>query len=230
MALPAPAPENDHLVAATDLPQPAELPQGTRVERRTQKTKRKLLNAALHLFAGQGVNATSVEEITDRADVGKGTFYRHFGSKEELLAALLDDSVSRLEKAITSACQGQPSLSATLDRFFEAGQRFFAGNRENLLLLADGRLLQGLAGQADSDAPGHVTPLVEFTERLLEPYMPRWVSPGQAHLFASAVFSMIVAFLSVGLLSMPPEELKKGAKGLKKAFVSSCVALMAQDL
>lgn len=202
----------------------------TRTQRRTQKTKRKLMTAAVQLFAARGIDATSVEEITDRADVGKGTFYRHFGSKEELLECLLDDSVTRLQKAVTSACHGQPSLSGVLDRFFEASQRFFVGNRENLLLLADGRLLHGIAGQPETEPRAHLERLVSFTEELLRPYMPGWFGAAQARLIAFAVFSSIISFLSVGLLSMPPDELKKSARGLRRSFVASCIALMAHEL
>jgi AcrR family transcriptional regulator len=46
------------------------------------------MNAAEHLFLEQGVPATTIEAITTRADVAKGTFYLYFQSKEHVLAAL----------------------------------------------------------------------------------------------------------------------------------------------
>lgn len=221
------APDLDRSAAADEALPTGDAPLATRTERRAQKTKRKLLNAALHLFSTHSVDTTSVEEITDRADVGKGTFYRHFSSKEDLLAELLDDSVTRLEKAITTACQGQPGLNALLDRLFEANLRFFTGNRENLLLLVDGRMLRGLG---EAEPPKHVARLVTFVEQLLRPFAPSWVPAPQARLVAFSVLSLIVAFVSVGSMGMPADEMKKSTKSLKRAFVSACIAMLAQDL
>jgi AcrR family transcriptional regulator len=224
---PVSAPDLDKPAAADEMPPAGEAPLPTRTERRAQKTKRKLLNAALHLFSTNGVDPTSVEEITDHADVGKGTFYRHFSGKEDLLDELLDDSVTRLQKAITTACQGQPGLNAMLDRLFEANLRFFTGNRENLLLLVDGRLLRATG---EAEPPKHIGRLVAFMEQLLRPFAPAWVPAPQARLVALSVLSLIVAFVSVGSIGMSPDEMKKGTKSLKRAFVSSCIALLAQDL
>jgi AcrR family transcriptional regulator len=50
--------------------------------------REELLDAAQSLFLAQGIVATSVEAIVAAADVAKGTFYLHFDSKEQLLAAL----------------------------------------------------------------------------------------------------------------------------------------------
>ena len=49
----------------------------------------KLLDAARALFARQGVDSTRIQEITDEADVGFGSFYNHFPSKEALIEAVL---------------------------------------------------------------------------------------------------------------------------------------------
>lgn len=48
------------------------------------------MNAAQRLFLKQGVAATTIQQITSAADLGKGTFYLYFSSKENVLAALGD--------------------------------------------------------------------------------------------------------------------------------------------
>ncbi len=58
----------------------------TRRERRRQDTRERIFRAALALFAGRGVFATTIEDITEAADVGKGTFFNYFPSKEHVLA------------------------------------------------------------------------------------------------------------------------------------------------
>ena len=62
--------------------------------RRRETTRAKLLDAAKALFARQGVDSTRIQEITDEADVGFGSFYNHFASKEALIEAVLGDIVA----------------------------------------------------------------------------------------------------------------------------------------
>jgi AcrR family transcriptional regulator len=62
--------------------------------RRRETTRAKLLDAAKALFARQGVDGTRIQEITDEADVGFGSFYNHFPSKEALIKAVLGDIVA----------------------------------------------------------------------------------------------------------------------------------------
>lgn len=54
----------------------------SRRERKKQETLEKIFSAAMQLFRRQGLERTSIEQITERADVGKGTFYNYFASKE----------------------------------------------------------------------------------------------------------------------------------------------------
>jgi AcrR family transcriptional regulator len=51
--------------------------------------RQRILEAATGLFYGQGINATGVEELAERAHVSKRTLYQHFSSKDELVAAYL---------------------------------------------------------------------------------------------------------------------------------------------
>ncbi len=55
------------------------------------KTKRKIFEASMKLFAEKGYEATSVEEITATVGVAKGTLYYHFSSKEEIFNFLIEE-------------------------------------------------------------------------------------------------------------------------------------------
>ena len=59
------------------------------VEGKKQEKRRALLDAAYELFLERGASKTSVEDITSRAKVGKGTFYLYFADKDDLLQQLL---------------------------------------------------------------------------------------------------------------------------------------------
>ncbi|MEH3033547.1 MAG: TetR/AcrR family transcriptional regulator [Aeromicrobium erythreum] len=65
---------------------------GTRFERRRARTRAALVGAA-QSFIAEGNEGAPIQEVTERADVGIGTFYNHFSSREELMRAALDDAV-----------------------------------------------------------------------------------------------------------------------------------------
>jgi AcrR family transcriptional regulator len=63
----------------------------SRTDRRRAQTRARLIHAARELFAEQGVGATRLGEITERADVAAGSFYNHFADKDEILDAVMAD-------------------------------------------------------------------------------------------------------------------------------------------
>lgn len=64
------------------------------------KTKRKIFETAMKLFAEKGYEATSVEEITATVGVAKGTLYYHFSSKEEIYNFLIEEGMKLLHNSI----------------------------------------------------------------------------------------------------------------------------------
>lgn len=64
------------------------------------KTKRKIFETAMRLFAEKGYEATSVEEITATVGVAKGTLYYHFSSKEEIYNFLIEEGMKLLHNSI----------------------------------------------------------------------------------------------------------------------------------
>lgn len=67
-----------------------------RVDRRVQRTRQLLHNALLELIVEQGYEAITVQNIIDRANVGRSTFYAHFRDKEDLLVSGMDDLIYSL--------------------------------------------------------------------------------------------------------------------------------------
>src|ERR1700692_1340496 len=59
--------------------------------RRRRETRSRLLVAALKLTAEKGMEGVAINEITEAADVGFGSFYNHFESKEAIYATLVDN-------------------------------------------------------------------------------------------------------------------------------------------
>jgi AcrR family transcriptional regulator len=78
-------------------------PKVTRRERRSAETRERLFRAALDLFARKGFVETTVEDITEAADVGKGTFFNYFPSKDHILVSFGEMQLAKLEAAIEHA-------------------------------------------------------------------------------------------------------------------------------
>jgi AcrR family transcriptional regulator len=71
---------------------PASLPP-TRGTQRRQQTRQKLTVAAAALIAEKGVSGLRIQELAERADVALGSFYNHFESKEELVEAVVTETI-----------------------------------------------------------------------------------------------------------------------------------------
>ena len=71
------------------------------VEGKKQEKRRALLDAAYELFLERGTAKTSVEDITSRAKVAKGTFYLYFQDKGAVMQALLGRGWTRSRPAAT---------------------------------------------------------------------------------------------------------------------------------
>lgn len=77
-----------------------------RRQRRRAETRERIFRSALQLFAERGFTATTVEDITETADVGKGTFFNYFRNKEDVLSALAEVQLDKYARAIEAADTG----------------------------------------------------------------------------------------------------------------------------
>lgn len=77
-------------------------PKIDRRQRRSAEIREKLFRAALRLFAEKGFAETTVEDITNAADVGKGTFFNYFPSKDHILIAFSEMQLSKLQTTVES--------------------------------------------------------------------------------------------------------------------------------
>lgn len=96
------------------------------MQQRSEVTRARLLQAALHCFAEQGYDRAGVAEVCQRAGVSKGAFYHHFASKQELFLALLDDWLGQLDKQMEghrssapSAAEGLRAMALTFQQVFQ---------------------------------------------------------------------------------------------------------------
>jgi AcrR family transcriptional regulator len=91
------------------------------------RNRQLLLRAAAEAFAEQGTDV-SIAEIAQRAGVGKGTVFRHFATKEDLVAAIMGEMIDRLVTTGTELLDAADPASALLE-FMTAGTGLLARDR-----------------------------------------------------------------------------------------------------
>ncbi|MCV7421529.1 TetR/AcrR family transcriptional regulator [Mycobacterium yunnanensis] len=127
----------------------------SRVQRRKQRTRSALIAAAQGFIADGRLNVP-VLDITQAADVGMGSFYNHFDSKEELFAAAVGEALDAhgaLLDVLTAEIEDPAETFGC--RFRLTGRLFRRRPRESQILLANGVALltsdRGLAPRALRD-------------------------------------------------------------------------------
>jgi AcrR family transcriptional regulator len=158
-----------------------------KVDRRVQRTRALLEQALLALIREKGFEALSVQEIIDRANVGRATFYAHFDNKEDLL-------LSGLEGLRTSLKDLQQQAHA---RGGSAEDRLFAFTRELFAHTRDHRdVFQAMVGERGAALVEQVfhRMLAELVRNDVEAMRPR----GRT----SAVPDPLVPFLAGALFGL----------------------------
>ena len=100
----------------------AEHPAGgelSRRERRKLEVRNRILEASVELIEANGVEATKVVEICERADVAHKTFFNHFASKQHLLGEIAQHALNELLADIEQARKQPTSTRGRIQHFFE---------------------------------------------------------------------------------------------------------------
>jgi AcrR family transcriptional regulator len=85
-----------------------------RRQRHSAELRERLFRAALDLFAKKGFAETTVEDITNAADVGKGTFFNYFPSKDHILLAFGEMQLEKLHASVEEARQSNEPMPVFL--------------------------------------------------------------------------------------------------------------------
>jgi AcrR family transcriptional regulator len=89
-----------------------------RRQRHAAETRLRLFRCALQLFSERGFSNVTVEDITEAADVGKGTFFNYFEGKDHVLGVMAEIQLGKVREAVTLAESGKQAIRAVLHRLF----------------------------------------------------------------------------------------------------------------
>jgi AcrR family transcriptional regulator len=89
-----------------------------RRQRKAAETRLKLFRCALRLFAERGFPNVTVEDITEAADVGKGTFFNYFASKDHVLSVMAEIQLGKVRDASEAADSGKRPIRSVMHDLF----------------------------------------------------------------------------------------------------------------
>jgi len=90
---------------------------GDRRERKKLEIRARILTTAIKLFSQRGLEAITVEEIAETADIGKGTIYNYFATKEDIVVAFMADLEAKVQAKVRRLVASKGSLESILAGF-----------------------------------------------------------------------------------------------------------------
>jgi AcrR family transcriptional regulator len=200
----------------TSLPEPA-----GRRERRKAVTRRDLLLAGRKLFSEKGLYECRVEEITQRADIGKGTLYQYFRSKEDLVFDVVQMGFAEVARRTAERTARASRFEDIVSAIVESHLIFFAENPDLL------KIFHQVRGMLKFNRP-EWQPLrrilVEHLEGLareLERGGSRQdLSRARARELAGLLFGSVSGWFSVRVSTSPRTTSAPAPPGLEEALVA----------
>jgi len=200
------------------------VPRPSRRERRKQATREALLKAAQEVIAVKGVYLAVIEEITERADVAKGSFYQYFQDRDDLLHVLLNRRLQELHTTI-SATMMPRGFAERMQVLIRYHLEYFLVHEDFLLFLHQIRGLIKMKGDE--------TPAVRDAYRQYLRFLADWLhSKGEKSRTSSkareetacVLLGFLMGYLSHQAILAPLSTLTRDKGRIETALTAACVA------
>lgn len=162
----------------------------TQEDRRVQRTHQLLREALLALIVEKGYEAVSVQDITERANIGRATFYLHYPDKEHLALACVQQSMLQLTTELDAIPQpeGEDSWLQTAGLLVHHTFRYIGEHYELYRSLLSNKSSYPVVAQIESG-------VVTMIQRHLELYLDRQTLPLPLSLLASHLAGSLMAMI-----------------------------------
>jgi len=162
----------------------------TRYEQRKAATHQSLLDAARAVIAEKGYHRVDILDITERANVSKATFYKHFPNKEECVRELMQQGFDALIRQIMSVERSTPVSPAWVRSSIEQVFHWAEANREFLLIMIGG----AASPQLNAFGRRYAADIIEHT------ILSEFVHEGERPCFPPTIEAQIVTGMMIQLL------------------------------
>ena len=170
-------------------------------DRRARRSRKLLKESLLELMKSKTFSDISVRDVTDAADMNRGTFYLHYSGTAELLQSLEEDLLSELQSLVEAHMQESVAVGSAAP-VFEPVLDFVIERREICTVLF-----------ASSEATGFIQSLQQLVHKNGEPLVKTWFHPQDPRLT-----DYLLNFLAWGFI------------GLLKEWFAQDMALPKEDL
>jgi len=157
------------------------------------------------VFTQRGIDACSIEDITEKADVGKGTFYRHFDDKRDILHCLAEAAAKDLVTALRETALEKVALPEALNRLMAAEAAWVIRRPDGFRLLLQVQTLLTVQPPNASVLRGPFKTLLTAVEDLVRPLAPAPVDAAGLSQLAMAVLSAPLGALALQQALVPGE-------------------------
>lgn len=124
----------------------------TRRERKKEETRRRIFESAISLFRERGFEGTTVDEITEKADVGRGTFFNYFPRKEAVLAYLSEERVTLAEENAAALLDRAAPARDKLHEIYAFAASAYVSDRELSRFVFEEWMRQAFAPTEDTSS------------------------------------------------------------------------------
>lgn len=194
----------------------------SRQTRKTRATRKRLLNASSELFAEKGIDLTTIDDITQRADLAKGTFYYHFTDKNEVVAELISKVLDGLVRIMEERCQAATDLRTLLEFIIQAHIDYFGTRWEDFVLYYQGRAdLKLKEGYSGLEMP--FIRYLESIETFVESMILKDLEHPLLRRMACAVAGFLSGYYSFAVIASEDEDVDATLQSLRGVLVSSLV-------
>jgi AcrR family transcriptional regulator len=165
-----------------------------------ENRKEHILKAAIELFTKKGFERTSVESITRRAKIAKGTFYNFFEKKEDVLLYFLDKEISKSGDEIQRKMDSKKTLADQLELLISAYIKHIFHNKEFAKVLIKERIGKIGTGKNKNELNlmQALTQLIDMAKKRNE--VIRHIDSRRLAEMVFAIYTMYVTYWTNGFL------------------------------
>ncbi len=197
------------------------------LDRRVQRTRELLRESLMELILEKGYDAITVQEITDRANLGRATFYLHYNDKEDLLFSTLQDTVEELKQLVKSG-RHEASLDAEWPNVLAFNHAAEHADFYRVLLSGEG------SGKLLSQLRSYITGVIEEIISAALPAGGSSIPLDVASNYFSGALLMMIEWWLRSDMPYPPTEMARMFRqltrfGLRSAFGDDVLPLSAAD-
>ncbi|MFW5488420.1 MAG: TetR/AcrR family transcriptional regulator [Desulfovibrio sp.] len=192
-----------------------------RQQEKSRQTGDELLAAATELFGTKGFAATSVNDITERAGYAKGSFYRHFKSKDELFLRIVADKLAdyrmRRDRQITAA-RSLDDVYAIIWDFLESIVQDKGWSASFLEFTIHASRNPDLCAELNN---GVYRLSNDIFAGMVRPFLPEGYPPEKLGAFNTALFEGFLIHNLLGTGTLDTADIRQAALNLAKSFIAA---------